>query len=337
MGKSLSKNKKSQKTCIRVAQMGAGVVKLEHEGGRTSVHINPAAAAESIFNPPKCQDCGALIPIFVKQAHCKDCGRMFCSNCATRSGLDSQCKKCYILVNGKFTRAQLMMWKVKDLKALLHKQNINTATCSEKTELIDLIFSYYGNTPNGYADETTTIPGRPEPSENTGTPRDSEPAPPPSADMPNTVRTGQTAEESNTSQLSDTQETKETTADNPHIRLEHVKSEDQIDELSNRCLKRLLVNNFVDFKGCRERQELVVRVKQLWKSNEINKQRAEAQGGGGSGGDESDICKICMDAAIDCVLLECGHMVSCTKCGKQLSECPVCRQFVVRAVHIFKA
>ena len=52
---------------------------------------------------------------------------------------------------------------------------------------------------------------------------------------------------------------------------------------------------------------------------------------------EDELCKICMDATIDCVLLECGHMISCTKCGKQLSECPMCRQYVVRAVHTFRS
>lgn len=50
-----------------------------------------------------------------------------------------------------------------------------------------------------------------------------------------------------------------------------------------------------------------------------------------------DLCKICMDAAIECVLLECGHMATCTNCGKVLSECPICRQYIVRVVRFFKA
>ena len=55
--------------------------------------------------------------------------------------------------------------------------------------------------------------------------------------------------------------------------------------------------------------------------------------------DEEDdsLCRICMDAVIDCVLLECGHMVTCTKCGKRMSECPICRQYVIRAVHVFRS
>ena len=35
---------------------------------------------------------------------------------------------------------------------------------------------------------------------------------------------------------------------------------------------------------------------------------------------------------IDCVMLECGHMCTCTNCGKQMAECPICRQYVVRSV-----
>jgi len=56
----------------------------------------------------------------------------------------------------------------------------------------------------------------------------------------------------------------------------------------------------------------------------------------GSSNYERDICKICMDATIDCVLLNCGHLVACAKCGKRLCECPICRAMVVRVVHIFR-
>lgn len=54
-------------------------------------------------------------------------------------------------------------------------------------------------------------------------------------------------------------------------------------------------------------------------------------------GQEENLCKICMDSPIDCVLLECGHMVTCSKCGKRMNECPICRQYVVRAVHVFRS
>ena len=34
--------------------------------------------------------------------------------------------------------------------------------------------------------------------------------------------------------------------------------------------------------------------------------------------EDSDLCKICMDNPVDCVMLECGHMCTCTTCGKQM-------------------
>lgn len=44
-----------------------------------------------------------------------------------------------------------------------------------------------------------------------------------------------------------------------------------------------------------------------------------------------------MDAPLECVLLECGHMATCIDCGKKLNECPICRQYVTRVVRTFKA
>lgn len=50
-----------------------------------------------------------------------------------------------------------------------------------------------------------------------------------------------------------------------------------------------------------------------------------------------ECCKICMAAPLECVLLECGHIAACTACAKQLAECPICRQYVVRAVRFFRS
>ena len=52
---------------------------------------------------------------------------------------------------------------------------------------------------------------------------------------------------------------------------------------------------------------------------------------------ESDLCKVCMDNWVDCVLLECGHMMTCVECGKKLQECPMCRQNISRIVRVFKS
>ncbi|CAF0730319.1 unnamed protein product [Brachionus calyciflorus] len=137
-----------------------------------------------------------------------------------------------------------------------------------------------------------------------------------------------------------------------------LKTEAEIENLSIKQIKEILANNFVEFKGCCERQELIDKLKRLYKSHQENKRLEKeinnnAFGGVGGDGvqnnvssdssnqktivDESDFCKICMESIIDCVLIECGHMCSCIKCGKQLAECPICRQNVVRVLRVFKS
>ncbi|XP_013405366.1 E3 ubiquitin-protein ligase rififylin-like [Lingula anatina] len=133
------------------------------------------------------------------------------------------------------------------------------------------------------------------------------------------------------------------------MRLSAIDDIEQIDTLSPRQLKELLAANFVDYKGCVEKWELVDKAKRLWQSHKENQKKAEEihnlaekQGNKPSAtrmesNPEDSLCKICMDHTVDCVLLECGHSVTCTNCGKRMSECPICRQYVVRAVRIFKS
>lgn len=124
----------------------------------------------------------------------------------------------------------------------------------------------------------------------------------------------------------------------------------QLEGLSVKQLKEVLMLHRVDYKGCCEKQELLDRVGRLWKnlkstpgicfnglfalqSNYVSSFYFAAV-------DKlptDELCKICMDAPIECVILECGHMATCTNCGKVLSECPICRQYIVRVVRFFRA
>lgn len=104
----------------------------------------------------------------------------------------------------------------------------------------------------------------------------------------------------------------------------------ELEALSVKQLKELLARNRVEYRGCVERIELVERAQRLLR------ERAAAA----ARGDElplEDSCKICMAAPLECVLLECGHIAACTDCSKQLAECPICRQYVVRAVRFFRS
>ncbi|CRK96431.1 CLUMA_CG009847, isoform A [Clunio marinus] len=113
------------------------------------------------------------------------------------------------------------------------------------------------------------------------------------------------------------------------ISLSDIQSSDELETLNVKQLKEILMLNRVDFKGCCEKNELKERVLRLWQDH-ITAPPSEKL-------PSDDLCKICMDAPIECVFLECGHMATCTACGKILSECPICRSYIVRVVRIFKS
>ncbi|XP_033219699.1 E3 ubiquitin-protein ligase RNF34 [Belonocnema kinseyi] len=115
------------------------------------------------------------------------------------------------------------------------------------------------------------------------------------------------------------------------VKLSDIKEISELEYLTVKQLKDLLSINRVDFKGCVERCELLDRACRLW--DEHRKSRAANI----DNLDDETLCKVCLDAPIECVILECGHMACCINCGKQMSECPICRQYVVRVVRFFKA
>ncbi|KAL4223880.1 RING finger protein 34 [Mactra antiquata] len=344
--------------------MGAGIVKPDQHGFRIHIHAGNRSNQRMDQQPGlKCEECSSKLTAS-RKISCKDCERLFCVPCSMQPL--QQCKKCSIVLSGNFSRAQLKEWKPRDLKAILQKHNVNTSICREKDELIDLIFSYFGcninrtNTQASGAGDDLLNNSRHDNETNQSSPRQNTSQNLPNVDTQSTTVNNEPTQQSedqsnqdtsnvNQSGLNDTNNDEITSPRNEinHIKLEDVKSEEHIEQLSIKCLKRLLLNNFVDYKGCCERWELQDRVKRLWKDDQKNKQKAEEMRkisenpslvtSEMSSNNEDEICKICMDATIDCVLLECGHMVTCTSCGKRLSECPICRQFVVRSVHIFKA
>ncbi len=137
--------------------------------------------------------------------------------------------------------------------------------------------------------------------------------------------------------------------------LSDLNSEYEVESLTIKQIKEILASNFVEYRGCCEKQELIDKVKRLYKSNRENKRieqelnentnssnhyqtsssgnkrpnDAYANGEYESNlngtspnaasenkqkrADESDLCKICMESLIDCVLLDWGHMCSCIK------------------------
>lgn len=220
-----------------------------------------------------------------------------------------------------------MKLKVKELRDYLHLHEISTHLCREKEELVELILSQQPSPSASSAPDTssmmspdhTTFPSHAE-----APPTEPPEAPPTEPEAPPTEPEAPDREEEQWDQ--------EEAPCGRRASLSDLSGEGDIQGLGVRQLKEILARNFVDYKGCCEKWELMERVTRLYRD-----QNPPTGANPPALPPEDNLCKICMDCPIDCVLLECGHMITCTRCGKRMSECPVCRQYVVRAVHVFRS
>eukprot|EP01104_Vermistella_antarctica_P018251 TRINITY_DN6692_c0_g1_i1.p1 TRINITY_DN6692_c0_g1~~TRINITY_DN6692_c0_g1_i1.p1 ORF type:complete len:353 (+),score=21.89 TRINITY_DN6692_c0_g1_i1:126-1184(+) len=117
-----------------------------------------------------------------------------------------------------------------------------------------------------------------------------------------------------------------------------------IEGLSVRELKRLLVCEArVDVSQCVEKSELRGLLKDYARTNRRELKRmsrlfTSPTADRSTNDDENaNLCKVCMDNPINCVILECGHLCVCMTCGKQCSMCPICRSSIRRLVQTFKS
>ncbi|KAL8969601.1 MAG: hypothetical protein Q9183_001925 [Haloplaca sp. 2 TL-2023] len=52
--------------------------------------------------------------------------------------------------------------------------------------------------------------------------------------------------------------------------------------------------------------------------------------------EEVAMCKICYEGEMDAIFYDCGHVVACLECARQVESCPVCRKGVRGVCRIFK-
>ncbi|XP_051540511.1 E3 ubiquitin-protein ligase RNF34-like isoform X4 [Myxocyprinus asiaticus] len=363
---------------------GAGPFRFAPSAGYSTY---PPSSATSGTTGLVCKACGLAFSVFRRKHICSDCKKSFCSLCSVLQENLRCCATCHLLWGTAFQRPRLMRLRVKDLRQYLTLRNINTDTCREKEDLVDLVLCHLGaELEIGEDDEE-------EEEEEVEGDTDSLPSlpcslstPPASAARSASQQSALSATASQGEALSRSDSSGTTSQDHgdaasvtllnlePHeeileaspatqrrarASLSDLSHEEDIECLTVRQLKEILARNFVNYSGCCEKWELVERVHRLYRENEHNRRSMDnvsnmsavivypppiCNGGTGDGmqvaqlsGTDENMCRICMDAVIDCVLLECGHMVTCTKCGKRMNECPICRQYVVRAVHVFKS
>uniref|UniRef100_A0A3B4V2U2 RING-type E3 ubiquitin transferase n=1 Tax=Seriola dumerili TaxID=41447 RepID=A0A3B4V2U2_SERDU len=315
--------------------MGTGTVRAQQPGfgaGAGPFRFAPSAGY-STYPPTSsgsagqlCKACGLAFSVFRRKHICCDCKKSFCALCSVLQENLRCCTTCHLLRGTAFQRPRLMQLRVKDLRQYLLLRNIPTDTCREKEDLVDLVLCHQGEDEGG--DDTDSLHSLPH----------SRAASPPSATRSTSEQSVLSASQGDVLSPSDssgtTSQVSPATQRRIRASLSDLDNEEAIENLSVRQLKEILARNFVNYSGCCEKWELLERVHRLYRENEQNR---KSNGVKAQLAADENLCRICMDAIIDCVLLECGHMVTCTKCGKRMSECPICRQYVVRAVHVFKS
>lgn len=301
---------------------------------------------------PTCKACGGRFDTPAKKHVCVDCKKNYCSRCSAQlEPRPRLCHTCQRFYGNLLVRAELMKLKVKELRDYLHLHEISTHLCREKEELVELVLGQQSPSSDSAPETPITQPPSvaaeppdldpeiptltPDPPNPTLTPEPPAAQPEAQAPPPETTPTEPDAQEED-----QTWDQDEAPVLGRRASLSDLTCLEDIEALSVRQLKEILARNFVNYKGCCEKWELMERVSRLYQDqqNLLAANAANAsQSGGGPTGPEENLCRICMDSPIDCVLLECGHMITCTKCGKRMSECPICRQYVVRAVHVFRS
>lgn len=279
-----------------------------------------------------CFSCSSNFSLFRRKNLCQNCKRHYCNDCFAKETKFvpgesvRNCLTCRALQYPIAYKDHLRKLKVRDLREYLRARQISTNQCKEKRDLIELILRHAGD--GSHTGNSTSNPHHQA--------RRQTPADPP---LSNSQRPEQ-QRSSNVFPSSNSQPVQVPPSVHMPVSvcksLSQIQNIEEVEELSVKELKQILKANFVDFKGCCEKKELLDRVRALWKSKQPTKGK-DSVAEDKEDDTPDDLCKICMDASIDCVLLECGHMVTCTKCGKQLADCPICRQNIARIVHVFKA
>ncbi|KAG9348347.1 hypothetical protein JZ751_002082 [Albula glossodonta] len=269
-----------------------------------------------------CKACGGRFGTLARKHVCEDCRQSFCGQCSAQEEPQPRlCHTCLRFHGTLFERAELMKLKVKDLRDYLHLHEVSTQMCREKEELVELVLGQQTASMEVPSSDTPQSPAPPsdppEPPAQPPPPVDPTPdplAPEDEQESPDTEVDPEGQGERETESQSSDQE--EVSAPGRRASLSDLSSVDDIEALSVRQLKEILARNFVNYTGCCEKWELMERVTRLYKDQK-DLQNLESSVAPAA---EENLCKICMDSPIDCVLLECGHMVTCTKCGKRMSE-----------------
>ncbi|XP_062965049.1 E3 ubiquitin-protein ligase rififylin isoform X2 [Cynocephalus volans] len=266
------------------------------QGARTQAYSNPGYSSfpSPTGSEPSCKACGAHFANTARKQTCLDCKKNFCMTCSTQVGNGPRlCLLCQRFRATAFQREELMKMKVKDLRDYLSLHDISTEMCREKEELVFLVL---GQQPvisqEGRTHAPTFSPDFPEqqvfltqPHTSTVLPTSPNltPSPaqatsvPPAQAQENQQANGRVSQDQeepiyleSTARAPAEEETQSVDSEDSFVpgrraSLSDLTDLEDIEGLTVRQLKEILARNFVNYKGCCEKWELMERVTRLYK------------------------------------------------------------------------
>nr|XP_027829090.2 E3 ubiquitin-protein ligase rififylin-like [Ovis aries] len=259
------------------------------QGARTQAYSNPGYSSfpSPTGSEPSCKACGAHFASMARKQTCLDCKKNFCTNCSSQVGAGPRlCLLCQRFRATAFRREELMKMKVKDLRDYLSLHDISTDMCREKEELVSLVL---GQQPVISQEGRTQVPplGPDFPEQQAFLTRPHTSAVPPTSPGLPSAPPGQAQgrQQANGHVSQDQEEPvylERTARAHAEDETQSVDSEDSfvpgrraslsdltdledIEGLTVRQLKEILARNFVNYKGCCEKWELMERVTRLYK------------------------------------------------------------------------
>ncbi|KAJ2725445.1 RING finger protein 34 [Coemansia sp. D1744] len=257
-----------------------------------------------------CPTCGITFGLFRRKHNCVNCGQVVCSDCLSNKwylpkyGIKTPVS-CCTMCNRNLqlsikNKPELERCTIRELRAYLTVYGLYDP--NKMIEKSDLVAAVYNNSPMPNVNECHY--------------RLSLPRPRASAPAKSTI---------------------------PELK-DIVQNNADVGTLSVKVLKQLLAINHVDYSNIVEKQELVQRVQRLVDNHRLEMKSEEVAAARDSSDQysEENTCKICLDAMSNCVFLNCGHMSTCLDCGNRIlnsgrRECPICREYIAKVVHVFRA
>ncbi|PKU37665.1 e3 ubiquitin-protein ligase rififylin [Limosa lapponica baueri] len=211
---------------------------------------------------------GLILFPSLSQHICLDCKKNFCTSCSSQpEGGPLLCHLCQRFRATAFQREELIKMKVKDLRDYLALHEISTELCREKE---DLVFLILGRQPViTQEDQIRTNPFNTSASGQ----QDFVILPPTSTASSTSHDASPVSADPISSSLAQERQQSSDSEDNlvpgRKASLSDITSIGDINALSVRQLKEILARNFVNYKGCCEKWELLERVTRLYKEKDL--------------------------------------------------------------------